>query len=52
MSDDSNEVAENRESPKDDDVQGHAFEAAEAMDEPDVEGHRLSQALEVQEAGE
>ena len=52
MSDDSYEAAENRESPKDDDVQGHAFEATEAMEEPDVEGHRLSQATEATEATE
>ena len=52
MSDDSYEAAENRESPKDDDVQGHAFEATEATEEPDVEGHRLSQATEANEAME
>jgi len=52
VSDDSYEAAENRESPKDDDVQGHAFEATEATEEPDVEGHRLSQATEATEATE
>jgi hypothetical protein len=42
---------ENREEPKEDDVQGHAY-APEAPEEPDVEGHRLLQAPEAPEAPE
>jgi hypothetical protein len=34
------EYKENREEPKDDDVQGHRLiEKAEVVEEPDVEGH-------------
>jgi hypothetical protein len=46
-------VPENREEPKEDDVQGHrAGEIPEVPEEPDVEGHRLLQAQEAQEAQE
>jgi hypothetical protein len=36
---DENKVAENREEPKDDDVQGHRLVQENVQEEPDVEGH-------------
>ena len=38
---DSHEAVDNREEPKEDDVEGHrlAVDAVDAVDEPDVEGH-------------
>jgi len=36
---DEDKVAENREEPKDDDVQGHRLVQENVQEEPDVEGH-------------